>query len=191
MWSSGLSAGVKISAGWSGYKTVLAPGDLNGDGRADLLAEDFAGNLIFFAGTGRTGAGGEWSSGFNSGVQVSAGWNGFSFVVGVGDMNGDGHADLMAASWDGTLYYFSGTGATGTAGAWSSGLRADGQIGSGWNAYKTVLGVGDMNGDGKADVVARDYGGNVYFYSGNGGTQGYSNGLQPVVQIGSGWGVYG
>jgi GH25 family lysozyme M1 (1,4-beta-N-acetylmuramidase) len=189
-WSSGLNPGVPVSAGWSGFKAIIAPGDMNGDGKPDLLAEDYDGNLIFFAGTGRTGVGGEWSSGFGSGVPVSAGWNGFSSVVGVGDMDGDGHPDLMATSADGTLSFFPGTGATGAGGAWSSGLRSDGQIGSGWNAYKTVLGAGDLNGDKRPDIVARDYGGNLYFYAGLGSTQGYSNGLRPAVQIGSGWDVY-
>lgn len=187
-WSSGLKSGVRVSTGWSAYTTVFSPGDLNGDGHADILARDSSGTLWFYAGSGGTGATGQWSSGLRSGVPISTGWNGFDTIIGAGDLNGDGHPDLLARTSAGALFYFPGNGTTGSS-QWASGLSSTGNVASGWDKYTSILGAGDLNHDGKADLAARDSSGNLMYFAGN-GMAGSTSGMLPGSIIGSGWDVY-
>lgn len=54
-----------------GYAKLAAPGDLNGDGKADLVGVDSAGRLWAYYGTG--------SPGFTGRRQIgTGGWSGFS-----------------------------------------------------------------------------------------------------------------
>ncbi|MCB5166161.1 hypothetical protein LG634_15130 [Streptomyces bambusae] len=46
----------RIGAGWGVYRSLSGPGDLTDDGRADLLAQDKAGVVWLYRGTGKAGA---------------------------------------------------------------------------------------------------------------------------------------
>ncbi|MGN6200204.1 GH25 family lysozyme, partial [Humibacter sp.] len=102
-------------------------------------------------------------------------------VITAGDLNGDHKPDLLATKPDGSLWFYSGTG-NGTVS--SSGM----QVGSGWNMFSQVIGAGDLNGDGKPDILGITPSGDLYFYAGTGTTGSSSNpaGLLPGVRIGSG-----
>ena len=55
-----------------------------------------------------------------------------------------------------------------------------------WGAsYNVVVGVGDITGDGKNDLVSRDTGGNLYRNNGDG-----KGSFGARVKIASGWQVY-
>jgi hypothetical protein len=61
---------VKIAAGWGGsYNAVVGVGDITGDGKADLVARDTAGNLYRQNGTG-TGT-------FGTRIRIASGWVGY------------------------------------------------------------------------------------------------------------------
>lgn len=61
------------------------------------------------------------------------------------------------------------------------------RIGSGWNAYTTLVGAGDLTGDGHPDLLARDTCGVLWLYAGTGNTSAPYN---HRIRIGSGWNIY-
>ncbi|MFE1904535.1 peptidase inhibitor family I36 protein [Streptomyces gardneri] len=137
------------SGGWNAMDRLTAFGDLTADGRSDLLAvEKTTGKLWLYPGT---------STGTLAARKLigSGGWNSMNALIGTGDMNGDGRADLTAREGaTGKLWFYPGT-ATGTLGA-----RV--MIGSsGWNAMATFLPVGDFDGDGRNDLATITNGGYV------------------------------
>ncbi len=141
--------------------------DFNGDGAADVLARDPAGNLWLYPGRG--------DGGWLSRAVVGHGWNGYT-AFSPGDFNGDGAADVLARDPAGNLWLYPGNGH----GGWLPRVV----VGHGWNGY-TAFSPGDFNGDGNADVLARDTAGNLWLYPGNG-----HGGWLPRVVVGHGWNGY-
>ncbi|MGF9663793.1 peroxidase family protein [Arthrobacter crystallopoietes] len=94
------------------------------------------------------------------------------------DFTGDGDADVVARDGQGRLWLYPGNG--------TGGLDARTLMGrSGWNAMSAITSTGDFDGDGTADVIAKDRvgTGQLWLYPGNG-----TGGLEPRVLLGrSGW----
>jgi len=149
-----VNPGRQIGAGWSVYDQILGAGDFSGDGNTDVLARTPSGDLYLYRGNGVGG----WSGG---GVRIGAGWNAFNLVLSAGDFSGDGITDVIARTPGGGLYLYKGNGI----GGWGSGRI---QIGAGWQAFAKVIGVRDLNNDGRADLVGVTPAGQFYFYPGNG-----------------------
>ena len=147
---------------------IIAPGDMNSDRKADMLARDSSGALWLYPGNGR--------GGWLTRAQVGSGWNVMTAVVGSGDMNSDGKVDVLARDSFGTLWLYPGNGR----GGWLSRIQA----GNGWNGMTEMVGAGDMNGDGKSDLLGRDAGGTLWLYPGNG-----RGGWLTRIQAGNGWNV--
>ncbi|WP_374757710.1 FG-GAP repeat domain-containing protein [Streptomyces sp. NEAU-H3] len=77
-------------------------GDLNKDGRPDLVARrSDNGDLWAYYGT---------AAGTFTKKRIGINWKQYSHIVGAGDLNGDGHGDLLARGKDGTLYRYDGKG---------------------------------------------------------------------------------
>ncbi|WP_330345432.1 FG-GAP-like repeat-containing protein [Streptomyces longwoodensis] len=96
----------------------------------------------------------------------------------VGDYNGNGTADLVAADAGGSLWLYPGNGN----GGWSTAAL---YIGSGLKDY-TYAGMGDFNSDGNADIVALAPGGTLRLFPGDAG----HDLLTPVSNFPSGWTGY-
>ncbi|WP_262386955.1 trypsin-like serine protease [Streptomyces sp. TRM49041] len=161
----------RIGGGWGVMKSITVPGDLTGDGNADLLAVDASGVMWHYAGRG--------DGTFNNRLRVGSGW-GVLTVTGKGDYTGDGKVDLLARDTSGRLYVYPGRGSS-TA---PFGTRT--YVGRGWN-YTAYAATGDVSGDGRADLLARDKDGVLWFYAGR------SSATAPFsarVRIGSGWNAF-
>jgi FG-GAP-like repeat len=122
--SGKLSARVKLYDNWKTYKKVVGAGDLNGDGIGDLLAQDKSNTLCRYYGKG--------NGTFTARVKLFTNWGGsYNVVVGVGDITGDGKADLVSRDGGGDLYRNDGTGKG------SFGARV--KIAGGWQGYRGIF----------------------------------------------------
>ncbi|WP_227471665.1 FG-GAP repeat domain-containing protein [Paenarthrobacter sp. YJN-5] len=92
-----------------------------------------------------------------------------------GDWDGDGYADWIYRSTDGSLHRMPG---------WSGGTPRN-QIGWGWDVMTALTSPGDWDGDGAPDVLARDASGALWLYRGDGDGHWYPG----RTQVGSGWNI--
>ena len=157
-------------SGWGSFTAVLAPGDLTGDGKADVLARDTSGVLWVYPGNGNITSGSSWGARISAG----SGWNGITAFITPGDWDGDGRADLLGRDSYGRLFLYTGNG--------RGGIATRKQVGSGWNAFRTLTGAGDLTGDGRVDVFASTSDGTGWTYPGNG-----AGGFLARKAAGSGW----
>ncbi|MEO5664714.1 MAG: FG-GAP-like repeat-containing protein [Nocardioides sp.] len=132
------------------HTLMTAVGDLNKDGRNDLLARH-KGRMVALLGTTKGGL---------KRAVLAKGMGSYSQFIGVGDQNGDGAADVFARDVKGRLFSYAGTG-TGTFGARSA-------VPGSWSAYNRITGGADFNGDGRSDLVARTAKGKVYIHLSHG-----------------------
>lgn len=112
----------------------MAVGDLNGDGKPDLVTANYGANTVSVLlgnGNGTFGVKTEYAVGTNP------------FFLRTGDLNGDGRLDLATANDRGTVSVLLGNG-DGTLG-----VRTDLGVGT----DPKSLAIGDLNGDGRPDLV--------------------------------------
>ncbi|WP_329280320.1 FG-GAP repeat domain-containing protein [Streptomyces sp. NBC_00691] len=163
----------QVGTGWNTYRTVLSPGSVGGAPEADLLGVDAAGVL--------------WSYlAYPDGTlaprtRVGGGWEQFDQIAGQGDLSGDGKPDVVARDKAGVLWLYKGTG------DYKAPFAGRTQIGGGWNAYDRLLSVGDLDADGRTDLIARKPNGDLLRYSGTGGAPAV---FQAPVKIGTGFQIY-
>ncbi|MFC3175502.1 VCBS domain-containing protein [Novosphingobium bradum] len=188
------------AAGDAAGSSVLSVGDLNGDGRADFLV-GAPGNdaAALDAGAAYVVWGKDTTAPVNL-ADVASGIGGFKIIGGaagdlagtwlgtVGDMNGDGLNEILIGSPNtgsgkdkgGAVFVVFGK-ATGTAvdlkalgsnGFAINGIRGDSKTGArGDNMGDAVSGIGDVNGDGRADLlIGAPTAGHAYVVFGKAGT---------------------
>ncbi|HEU4514526.1 MAG TPA: N-acetylmuramoyl-L-alanine amidase, partial [Nocardioidaceae bacterium] len=161
--------GVRAATGWSGMDLVAASRDLTGDGIPDVVARNGATKLsAVYPGTPQAGLGlpGATTDRFADADQLVAAM----------DMTGDGNADLVArVAGTSNLWVHPGDG--------NGGFRQRELLSDQWGGYDLTAGVGDLDGDGRNDLVARA-GRTLYLVPGAG------RGLGAPVAIPGDWSQY-
>jgi hypothetical protein len=140
--------------------------DLNGDGKPDLAVSSFSSTgVMVFLGNG--------NGTFQAAQNFSVGSN--SYHVAVADVNGDGKPDIISSNGD---YTPSSYGVSVLLGNGNGTFQAAQT--TALSAKPFFLDVGDINGDGKPDLVAGTFSGSSY--------PNYSGGV--VVLLGNGNGTF-
>ncbi|MFE5397168.1 trypsin-like serine protease [Streptomyces sp. NPDC056568] len=164
---------IRVGGGWNAMKDLRVPGDLSGDALPDLVAKDKDGVLWLYPGKG--------DGTFGTRARIGGGWGAYT-ITGTGDYNRDGRADLLARDGSGVLWQYPGTGKA------SPALGTRVRVGGGWSAYNALATAGDITGDGRPDLLARDTSGVLWLYKGTGGTGAAT--FKARVKVGGGWGAF-
>lgn len=132
---------MEASSGWdvSDFDWMGNPGDLNGDGFADLLVRDRWAQLWVYFGDG--------VHGFTSRLAIGSAWDHMWSIVPTGDMDGDGNRDLLGLEAPGNLYRY--TLVTGP----RPKIINKTLIGVQFYEFKQLISSGDYNGDGTPDIL--------------------------------------
>jgi len=145
------------------YEAGLAPfnvavADINGDGILDIVVADET-NVPVFEGKGQVSLlFGDGTGGFTRGPTLLGGT--YPADVKVADFDGDGHADIAAVNWKSAdVSLFRGHG---------DGTFAPPTFTPYKGAPAYSLAVGDLNRDGRPDIVVGDVLGGVHILSNNG-----------------------
>ncbi|GAA2036385.1 hypothetical protein GCM10009839_41600 [Catenulispora yoronensis] len=177
---------IQIGAGWGIFDLIFAV-DLNNDGRPELVGRKPDGTMWAYPHKATSAiAGSSW----DGPVQIGAGWNIFDMVA-IADLGNTGDPakagpELIGRKPDGTIYEYPHK-ATTTIGEsmWDNPT----QFGAGWQTYTSFL-TGDLNGDGRTELVARTASGALNAYVHKATDIIDSSAWQPGFQIGAGWNVF-
>ena len=143
---------VEVAGSCGGFTEWIAAGDVNGDGKADIVSTvDNSTNsgcpnnevaVLTGKGTGK----------FNKAVYYSTGATAQSYDVFLQDVRGGGLLDIITSNGDGTISVLLNQGkGTYKAGTLITSVAA-------LSPYRNSLAFGDFNGDGKLDIAVSTYG---------------------------------
>ncbi|MFE0698475.1 N-acetylmuramoyl-L-alanine amidase [Streptomyces sp. NPDC058872] len=165
----------RVGSGWNAYNAITPLTAFRADGVGNAVARDASGVLWHYQGSGNP------SAPFKPRTKVGGGWQVYRQIVGVRDVNGDDEPDLIAVDSSGFLWFYKGTGNT------AAPFEPRVKIGSSWNVYDAIIGTGDLTGDGKPDIIARDTSGVLWSYKGTGSS---TAPFASRVKVGGGWQTY-
>ncbi|WP_433389254.1 FG-GAP-like repeat-containing protein [Micromonospora sp. KLBMP9576] len=164
-------AGLTVNVG-TGFTTTAVPriltGDFNGDGRTDLIAQYADGTMKGYPSSGILSRDQALFPATADAKVVGTGWRSSSMPrVLPADIDGDGTTDLVAQLADGRLRAYRSSGAmTG------DGLLFPGPypyVGTNWGTTnRPRVFVGDLTGDGRADLISQDANGDLYGFRATG-----------------------
>ena len=125
-------------------------GDFNGDGRDDVLVRNDDGRWFYYPMSGRRPI---TSQRGLADLTRNLAWQ----VAGIGDFNGDGNDDVLLRNEDGRWFYYPMDGRRHI-------VSERGLAGLTPNTAWQLAGIGDLNGDGRDDVLLRNEDGRWFYY---------------------------
>jgi hypothetical protein len=157
--------GRSLGAGWKPVSALAAVGDVTGDGYPDLLGKTATGPMTIFPGAG--------TNGYRAPVLAPSSMRTFN-QIGTASWSSSG---AVIPSTSGMFVPLAGTTA-------ADAMRM--ANGTTTAAYDTSIGLGDVNGDGVADLLAREKGtGTIWLLPGK-----TSGGFAPRMWVAAGFGGY-
>jgi hypothetical protein len=152
---------------------VAGVGDFNGDGRDDILWRNDNGNMTDWLGASN---GGFFDNAANAYTSVPTSWH----IAEVGDFNGDGRDDILWRNDNGNLSDWLGQA---NGGFFDNAANAFTFVPISWH----VEGVGDYNGDGRADILWRNDNGNMSDWLGQSNGGFLDNAANAFTFVPTGW----
>jgi len=145
---------VQIGNGWQTVGLMTQVYNFLGTGKPEIITADLAtGALRIYPGNGK--------GGFTAPRTIGNGWAGFTALVGVQGWHQPGMPALIARDRAGLLRLYPGLG--------NGRFAPPRVIGNGWNIMDMIAFAGDLTGDGRADLLAREAAsGALWVYPGNG-----------------------
>ncbi|HEY1134744.1 MAG TPA: FG-GAP-like repeat-containing protein [Nocardioides sp.] len=145
---------------FKGTENLIGVGDLNGDGKNDLIARFKAtGKTVLYLGDG---------AGKFSAVEIARDWRAYSLFTVIGDLTGDGVRDIVAKDTAGKMWVIpTGVRRTGNVRQFVLGQRIS--VPGDFSAVAAMGGWGDVNADGRSDLLLRLSSGSLYLMPYNGG----------------------
>ncbi|MFI7542497.1 glycoside hydrolase domain-containing protein [Actinoplanes sp. NPDC049599] len=142
--------------------------DFTGNGWTDVLAMTISSGILFiYPGNGNYIDAAALA-------KIGGGWQAMNAIVRIGDLDRDGHEDVVARqSSTGELWFYPGTGTA---------LGPRKLLATGWGGLREISGIGDFDRDGYPDVLAaRSSDGKLLLYPGQAGAT-----LGTAVVVGTG-----
>lgn len=133
------AAPVLAGKGWGSVRLIAAVGDITGDGLPDLMGQPRNASMRIYPGDGKT----SFRRSYVTHSSIAA--NG---QIGAGLWNSDGSPDSILRRGDGSLIIYPGNG--------PGGLTGGTEVAANASRYDWIQGVGDANGDGYQDLIARE-----------------------------------
>lgn len=148
------TTGSRVGSGWQIMSQVVGAGDWLGTGVPGLIAlERGAGRIWLYPGDGK--------GGFGQRILLASGVGTTDRIVNAGRWTGGTAPDLITReAGTGRLFVRKGNG--------GARLMDPRPIGQGWGGMSSIIGVGDLDGDARADLVAARSNGELVLYPGDG-----------------------
>lgn len=142
---------VQIGHNWDKATALIGGVDFDLDGNPDVLARFSDGRISLYRGTG--------DGRLHAGTRIGTNWQSMHLLTAI-QQGIDGKPSIVAAASDGKLRFYptDGNGNVGPRSSWKF-------TGSGWQNVRLLTGTGDLDSNGRSDLVAVMGNGDMRHYS--------------------------